>query len=225
AIAGADTDGAEGAGRRAEIGTGRRERLVVVAEQTVDEVAGTARGSGVLRAAIVLRERRQHRAALVLAIGAANAAAAQPLKAGGDLVEIGAHLLNLVVDRTALGGPAVEQREEARAFAAHPLGLQRDPIEFGLLLGLGFLIATDLFILGGVAGAGATVDGRQLSFEPHADRIGLRALLWWRVLVHLRHGIVIRLRQGGRARGGDTEQDGAGQNPKDEGNVANSQHI
>src|SRR5439155_23950518 len=168
AVAGADADSTEGTGRRAEIGTGRRERLVVVTEQTVDEVARTARGSGILRAAIVLRERRQHRTALVLAIGAANAAAAQPLKAGGDLVEIGAHLLNLVVDRTALGGPAVEQREEAGAFAAHALGLQGNPIEFGLLLGLRFLIAADLFILGGVAGAGTTVDGRQLSFEPDA---------------------------------------------------------
>ena len=176
AVAGADADGAEGAGRRAEIGAGRRQRLVV-AEQTVDEVAGTARGSGILRAAIVLRERRHHRAALVFAVGAADAAAAQALQAGGDLVEIGAHLLDLVVDRTALRRPAVEQREEARAFAAHALGLQRDPIEFGLLLGLGFLIAADLFILGRVAGAGAAVDGRQLSFEPHADRIGLRALL------------------------------------------------
>src|SRR6185295_19679010 len=178
AVAGADADGAEGAGRRAEVGAGRRQRLVV-AEQAVDEVAGTARGGGILRAAIVLRERRQHRAALVFAVGAADAAAAQALQARGDLVEIGAHLLNLGVDRAALRRAAVEQREEARAFAAHPLGLLRDPIKFALLLGLGLLIAADLFILGGVAGAGATVDGRQLSFEPHADRIALRALLWW----------------------------------------------
>ena len=135
AVAGADADGAEGAGRRAEIGARRRQRLVV-AEQAVDEVAGTARGGGILRAAIVLRERRQHRAALVFAVGAADAAAAQALQAGGDLVEIAAHLLDLVVDRTALRRAAVEQREEARAFAAHPLGLLRDPIEFGLLLGL-----------------------------------------------------------------------------------------
>jgi hypothetical protein len=137
---------------------------------------------------------------------------------------LAAHLLDLVVDRTALRGAAVEQREEARAFAAHALGLLRDPIEFGLLLGLRFLIAADLFILGGVAGAGATVDRRQLPFEPDADRIALRALLGRGVLVHLRHGVVVRLRQRGRARGGDTEQDGAGQNPK-ERRVANFQHI
>ena len=122
-------------------------------------------------------ERRQHRAALIFAVGAADAAAAQALEAGRDLLEIGAHLLDLVVDRRALRRLAVEQREEARAFAAHPLGLLRDAIEFALLLGLGFLIAADLFILGGVAGAGATVDRRQLPFEPDADRIGLRALL------------------------------------------------
>jgi hypothetical protein len=178
-----------------------------------------------LRAAVVLRQRRQHRAALVFAVGAADAAAAQALEADGDLVEIGAHLLNLVVDRTALGGPPVEQREEARAFAVHAPGLLRDPVEFALLLGLGFLISADLLILGRVAGAGAALDGRQLSFEPDADRIGLRALLWRGVRVHLRHGVVVRLGPGGRARSGDAEQDGAGQNPKGEGSVANFQHI
>ena len=94
-----------------------------------------------------------------------------------------------------------------------------------MLLGLRFLIAADLFILGGVAGAGAAIDGRQLSFEPDADRIALRALLWLAVLVHLRHGVVVRLRQSGRAGGGDTEQHGAGQNPKGQGSVANFQHI
>jgi hypothetical protein len=79
-------------------------------EQTVHEVAGTAaRGGGVLRAAIVLRERQQHRAALVLALVAPDAAAAQPLQAGGDLVEIGAHLLDLVVHRAAFGGAPAEQ--------------------------------------------------------------------------------------------------------------------
>ena len=136
AVAGAHADGAEGAGRRAEIGAGRR-RCVVVAEQIVEEAAAlAARGVGILRAAIVLRQRRQHRAALVLAVGAAEAAAAQPLEAGGDLVEIAAHLLDLVVDRTALRRLAVEQREEAGAVAAHALGLQRDAIEFGLLLWL-----------------------------------------------------------------------------------------
>ena len=177
AVAGADADGAERAGRRGEIGAGWRQRTAIVAEQTVDEVAGPARGGRVLRAAIVLRQRRQHRAPLVFAVGAADAAAAQALEAGRDLLEIGAHLLDLVVHRRALRRLAIEQREEARAFAAHPLGLLRDAIEFALLLGLGLLIAADLFVLGGVAGAGAAVHRRQLSLEPDADRIGLRALL------------------------------------------------
>ena len=221
AVAGADADGAERAGRRGEIGAGRRQRTAIVAEQTIDEVAGPARGGCILRAAIVLRQRRQHRAPLVFAVGAANAAAAQALEAGRDLLEIGAHLLDLVVHRCALRRLAIEQREEARAFAAHPLGLLRDAIEFALLLGLGFLIAADLFILGGVAGAGATVHRRQLSLEPDAHRIGLRALLlrrrWRRAGVHLR--------EGRRARGGDAEQHGAGQNPAGEGSFTYFQHI
>ncbi len=169
----------------------------------------TAHGGGILRAAIVLRERRQHRAALVFAVGAADTAAAQPLKAVRDLVEIGAHLLNLVVDRTALRGPAVEQREEARAVAAHPLGLQRDAVEFGLLLGGGVLIAADLFILGRVAGASR---GR---WSPIVLQAG-RTSDW-------------PARAGGGGRQGssaprraapgaaEAEQDGAGQNPTGEG--------
>src|SRR6185312_3170609 len=55
AVAGADADGAEGAGWRAEFRAGRRQRLVV-AEQAVDEIAGTASCGRILRAAIVLRE-------------------------------------------------------------------------------------------------------------------------------------------------------------------------
>ena len=110
-----------------------------------------ARSRGVLRAAIVLRQRRQHRAALVLTVGAADAARAQPFEAGGDLVQIAAHLLDLGVHRTAFLRLAVEQREEARAFAAHPLGLHGDAVEFGLLLGGGVLVTADLLVLGGIA--------------------------------------------------------------------------
>ena len=117
AVAGADADRAIGAGLRADIGTRRRIRSVVVAEQVVQEIAGAAaaRGIGILRPAIVLRERHQHRAALIVAIGAAEAAAAQPLEAGGDLIEIGAHLLDLVVDRTALRGLAVRTARRIRS--------------------------------------------------------------------------------------------------------------
>ena len=120
-------------GRRAEIGAGCV-GLVVVAEQVVEEAAAlVARGVGILRAAIVLRQRRHHRAALVVALGAAEPAAAQPLEAGGDLIQVAAHLLDLVVDRTALRRLAAEQREEAGAVAAHALGLRGDAVELGLL--------------------------------------------------------------------------------------------
>src|SRR5262249_45537458 len=144
----------------------------VVAEETVEEAAGRGRGGvGVLRAAIVLRECDQDRAALVVAIGAAETAAAlQALQVIRDLVEIGAHLLDAGVDRTALGGLAAEQREESRAVAAHLLGLQRHAIELRLLLGGRLLIAADLIVLGGIAAA-AAIDRRELRFETRADRI------------------------------------------------------
>ena len=149
----------------------------MVAEQIVQKVAAAARGIGVLRPAIVLGQRRQHRAALAFALGAAEAAAAQPLEAGGDLVQIAAHLLDLVVDRTALRRLAREQREETGTVAAHPLGLRGDAIEFALLLGGGFLVAADLLFLGRIAAAAAAVDGRQLRFQPRAHRIERRAAL------------------------------------------------
>ena len=142
----------------------------VVAEQVVEEAAGPrARGVGVLRAAIVLRQREQHRAALVVALGVAGAAAAQPLEAGGDLVEIAAHLLDLGIDRAALRRLAGEQREEAGGVAAHAFRLRGDAVEFGLLLGGGFLIAADCSAL--AASPPAAIDAGQLGFEPR--HIGL----------------------------------------------------
>ncbi len=117
----------------------------------------------------------QHRAALIVALGAAEAAAAQPLEAGGDLVEIGPHLLDLVVDRTALRRLAVEQREKSGTVAAHALGLRGDAIEFALLLGRGVLVAADLLVPGRVAAAATAIDGRQLRFQPRAHRIDRRA--------------------------------------------------
>ncbi len=198
--------------------------VAVVAEQVVDEIAAAARRSRVLRTAIVLRQRRQHRAALVFTVGAADAAAAQALEAGGDLVEIAAHLLDLVVDRSALRRLAVEQREEARAFAAHPLGLHCDAIEFGLLLGGGLLVAPDLFVLGGIAASGAAVHGRQLAFKPDADRIGLRRTRLRRGLLR-RRGALAHLRQRRRARGREAEQHGASQDPAGKGSVRYFKHI
>jgi hypothetical protein len=178
-----------------------------------------------LRAAIVLRERGDYRAALVVALGAAETTAAQPLQAGGDLFEIGAHLLDLVVDRRALGGTAAEQREEARGLAAHALGLLGDPVEFTLLPVLRFRVAADLFVLGGIAGTGAAVDRRQLAFQPHAHRIGRLRAGRAAVLAHLSHGVRGRLRQRRRPHGGDAEEKGAGHCRERETGIANFQHV
>src|ERR1700730_17138531 len=190
AVTGADADGAEGAGLRTEIGAGRVRIAVVVAEQIFQEIARAARGIGILRAAIVLRQRQQDRAALIVALGAAEAAA-QPLEAGRDLLEIGTHLLNLGVDWAALRRLAGEQREKSRAVAAHPLGLRRDAIELALLLGRGLLVAADLLLLGRVAAAAAAVDGRQLRFQSRAHRIDggpLRGRRLRRTRIRLRPG-------------------------------------
>ena len=173
AVAGADADRAIGSGLRPEIGA-RYAGLaggIVAAEQIVEEIArALRRRGGILRAAIILRQRGQHRAALIVAICAA--AAAQPLEAAGDLIEIGPHLLNLGVDRAALRRLTREQREEAGTVAALPLGLRRHAIEFGLLLVRGILIAADLVVPGRIAGAAAAIDARQLRFQPRAHRIG-----------------------------------------------------
>src|SRR6202011_1743850 len=121
--------------------------------------------------------------ALVVAIGAADAAGTQPLEAGRDLFEVGAHLLNLGVDRTALRRLTAEQREKSRTVAAHALGLRGNAVELALLLGRGILVAADLIVLGRIPAA--AVDGRQLRLQPWAHRIDGRPLL---------------LRRGGRPR-------------------------
>jgi hypothetical protein len=183
-----------------------------------------------------LRERRQHAAALVFAIGAAEPARAQAFEAVGDLVEIAAHLLDLVVDRTALRAVLVEQREEATGFAAHALGLGYDAVEFALLARLRFLVTADLFILGGIAGAGAAVDGGKLAFEPLAHRIatcaglaGLRrCCLRRRALRHLVEAVVeavTTLRESVAGKRAGTGEQGAGEEPPGEGIFRRLQHI
>src|SRR5581483_7700177 len=163
-----------GARRRTEIAERRRGRIAA-AEQIVQEAAAALwrrRSHGrILRSAIILRERGHHRAALVFAIVATETAAAQALEVAGDLIEVGAHLLDLVVDRTALRRAIVEQREEAGRVAAHALGLRGDAVELALLLGGGVLVAADLLVLGGIAAAAAAVDCRKLRFQPRTDRI------------------------------------------------------
>src|ERR1700722_3280726 len=75
AVAGADADGAVGAGLRAEIGAGRVWIVVVVAEQILQKVARARRSRvDILGTAIVLGQRGQNRAALIVAIGGAAAA-------------------------------------------------------------------------------------------------------------------------------------------------------
>src|SRR6202012_4927098 len=174
--AGADADGAIGAGLRAAIDR-RCVRIVgyaVIAEQVVQETARSLlllllQGSRILRSAVVLREREQHRAALVFALAAANAAGTQAFEILGDLLEVCPHLLHLIVHRTALRVLAVEQRKETGAFAAHSPRLKGNSIKLGLLLGGRILIAADLLLAGGVAAA--TIDHGQLRFQPRTHRV------------------------------------------------------
>ena len=95
----------------------------------------------ILRAAIVLPERREDGAALAFAVGAI---ALQPLEIAQHAVEVRAHLLDLVVDRAALLRLAAEQREEAAAFASHLPALRREAVELGLLALGGLFVALDL---------------------------------------------------------------------------------
>ena len=68
-------------------------------------------------------ERADDLAALALAVGAGIALGALEIVQGA--VEIAAHLLDLGVERRALGRLAAEQREEAVALAAGAPGLRR----------------------------------------------------------------------------------------------------
>src|SRR5690606_22060481 len=122
-----------------------------------------------LRAAIVLCEREDHRAALRI-VRPARGAGTQPLQIRGDLVEVRSHLLNLVVDRAALRGAAGKQREEAGAVAALIARMGLNPLEFALLAGGCILIAANLLGLGRIAAALAAIDGGKLAFEPLAHR-------------------------------------------------------
>src|SRR5262249_31756193 len=106
----------------------------------------------------------QDAATLALAFAAVTL---QPLDLGQGAVEIGAHLLDLVVERPALRGLSAEQGEEAAALATQPLRLLAEAVELGLLLGRCILVALDLVGLGGID-ACATVHGGELVFEPQA---------------------------------------------------------
>src|SRR6185437_4948636 len=130
--------------------------------------------------------------------------------------EVRPHLLDLVVDRTALRRLAVEQREKSGTVATHAPGLRRHAFEFALLPASGILIAPHLFVPGRVAAA-AMVDGRQLRFEPWIDRIDRRALRWRRTSW--------RLRMNNETQRGAAEQDGAGNDPSEERGDQLFRHI
>src|SRR5690606_7054853 len=102
AVATAYADGAIGTGLRHVVFWHHDGAVAMAAaEQIVEERAGVARGCGILRAAVVLCERQDNGAALAVLLRGAEIGA-KLLKAAGDTVEVGAHLLDLVVDRAAL---------------------------------------------------------------------------------------------------------------------------
>ena len=160
AVAGAHADGVVGAVRRA---VAVRVDDGAAAEQRVEEALRAALrigGGGVLRAAIVLRQLPDQRAALVVLIGAA---ALELFEIAHHAVEIAAHLLDLRGDRPALRRQRREQREKSLAGAAGLVRLRDGAVEVGLLLGDGVFGALDLV---GVAGiGGALVEASELALQ------------------------------------------------------------
>ena len=175
AVAGAHADRAEGAGLRAEIGAGGGAAVVVVAEQIVEEIAaGRARalaycGPQLFCASAISTERRWF---------SRSAPPMPPLRSRSRLVVIWSRLPRICWIWLLTGPHCADWplNSEKKPELSQPMRLacSGDAVEFGLLLGGGFLIAADLLVLGGIAAAGAAVDGRELPFEPDADRIGLR---------------------------------------------------
>src|SRR6478736_7340652 len=160
-VAGSHAQRSVGAGERC-VG---RLRDAAAAEQVLEEAARSAVGIlAILRAAIVLPEGHQDAAALSLALAAV---ALQPLDLGQGAVEVRPHLLDLVVERTALRRLAAEQREKAGALATQALRLLAETVELGLLLCRGVLVALDLVRPGGID-PDATIEGGELAFEPQA---------------------------------------------------------
>jgi len=126
------------------------------AEQAVEKAARSGVNVlPVLRSAIILPERHQDAPALVLALAAI---ALQALDIRQGAVEIGAHLLDLIVERTTLRRLSAEQGEEAGALATQALRLLAEAVELGLLFCRGVLVAFDLFRLAGI-GCAAAIDG------------------------------------------------------------------
>ena len=113
AVAGAHADRVKGAGRRA-VAAGIEDGAAAEPcrrKQPVEEARGSGLvgGGGVLRAAIVLRQLADQRAALAVLVAGA---ALELLEIAGRAVEVAAHLLDLRGDRPALRRQAREQRQE-----------------------------------------------------------------------------------------------------------------
>jgi hypothetical protein len=92
-----------------------------------------------------------------------------------NLVEVAAHLLDLVVERSALRGLAAEQHEEAVAFAAGAPRRRFLAVEFGLLARRGLFESAEL--VGAGFAPAAAVESLKLGLEPRAVGIALRRQL------------------------------------------------
>ena len=147
-----------------------------------------ARRVGVLRSAIVLRERQQHRAALIVALRIAKTA---PPRSRSRLVVIWSRLPRICWILLLTGPHCADwplNSEKNRTVAALALGLRGDAVELALLLGRCFLVAADLLGFGRIAAA-AAVDGGELRFQPLTHRIDGGARLRGRRRIDLCQGI------------------------------------
>ena len=164
-----------------------------------------------MRAAIVLRQRHHHGAALLAAI---DVAPLQALQIHVDAVEIGAHARDLPVEVDALLRLEAAEQEETGALATLTASLRRHRVELGLLAPRGFLVAPHLLGARRIA-ACAAVDGGKLAFEAgaHLILVGLAGRL------RARAGRP-RLRLRSLGQDGDRER-GAGNN----GYATTSQHA
>src|SRR5262249_29307724 len=164
------------AGPHAERPVGARKRSIGRGAQAAEQAVEKAARSGVnvlpvLRSAIILPERHQDAPALVLALAAI---ALQPLDLRQGAVEIGAHLLDLIVERTTLRRLSAEQGEKAGAVAPGRLVCVAGAVGLGLCFGRGVLGAFALFGLAGID-RGTAFDGGELAFEPQAHRVARAA--------------------------------------------------
>ena len=125
------------------------------------------RGCAILRAAVILRQRDQHTLALVLLF--ACAAGLHALGVVHGAVEIAARLLDLGVERVTLRRLVREDREKSVRLAPQAALLGDHAVEVALLFHHGVVGPFDLCQPRRIARA--AVDGAELGFKPHADRV------------------------------------------------------